>query len=326
MKILFCTYEMSDYGLDLLYDGLCKLLGPDKIFEYPVKPYYHGTRDGRFARYPQFFKYPLKHSNADIDRKLRRDFFDVILVGCRSKNDFTYPDAVNVNHEYVMIKELIKLKSKKIPTFLVDQDDFPPINNTLFKKEIPNSLAYFKREYRKDVHHPNNIHPLPFSFSTDFMPNSRSKIKNRILFWAGDINTDHRRQYIERMKQELKLDYNKKFPPNEFHSILSKSRMALNLFGFGNDTVRYYEIPVYGAMLFSMKSNNLIQHDFINNKSAILFSSPQEMVDKFKFYRKKHLLIEKISTEGFKHVRRYHNSKTRAEQFMKIVRNYNGKK
>ena len=57
-RILIMCHNHSDYGLDTLYDGLIRLLGPDNVIEFPWKPTLHGQAPVRSHGYPCTFNHP----------------------------------------------------------------------------------------------------------------------------------------------------------------------------------------------------------------------------------------------------------------------------
>src|SRR5690606_3943263 len=51
-RILFLINERPHFGLDILFDGLCTILGDDHVVDYPRKPWLHGEQPPNFANYP----------------------------------------------------------------------------------------------------------------------------------------------------------------------------------------------------------------------------------------------------------------------------------
>ena len=62
MKILFFAYTFKDYGMDVLFDGLCRALGNENVFEYPNKTFLHVEDSGM---YPNCFSYPIVKSDPE---------------------------------------------------------------------------------------------------------------------------------------------------------------------------------------------------------------------------------------------------------------------
>lgn len=42
MRVLLITHPEADYGATMFYEGLCELIGPENIFDYPLKDSLHG--------------------------------------------------------------------------------------------------------------------------------------------------------------------------------------------------------------------------------------------------------------------------------------------
>ena len=82
MRILFYTYSRVDYGADLLYDGLCRILGSENVVEQPIKPTLHGQPTGIYRWYPDLFNYPVQEKAGK---------FDIILFACRAPGQKQIP-------------------------------------------------------------------------------------------------------------------------------------------------------------------------------------------------------------------------------------------
>ena len=51
-RILFITHPRLHYGLDVLYDGLCSVLGDENVVDFPWKPWLHGEIPELLGKYP----------------------------------------------------------------------------------------------------------------------------------------------------------------------------------------------------------------------------------------------------------------------------------
>ena len=41
-RVLVINHPESDYGAAMLWNGLCEVLGPENVYDYPAKLSYHG--------------------------------------------------------------------------------------------------------------------------------------------------------------------------------------------------------------------------------------------------------------------------------------------
>jgi hypothetical protein len=316
MKILFCTYSFSDYGLDNLYDGLCQLLGYENVIEYPDKSMLHGVKDNRYAWYPQFFDYPRVMKDEQKIEMLKNNEFDIILVGCRDKTDFTDKRSYKKIAGYKQILSLLREKSKTIPIYLIDQSDAIKVNYGLIRDL--NSRLYFKREYVECNN--DKIVPFSFSYSEKKIPNIDTERLNDI-FWAGTrkFGNSQRHLFLDPLeKRRGKLFFNG-WKQHKYCTKLLSYQICLNLKGQGDDTVRYYEIPAHGALLFSQKLDIIIDNEFIDGKTAVFFSSPTEMMEKLQYCLNNKDYTDRIRLAGHEHFKKYHTSKIRAEQLLNRI-------
>ncbi|MDD5013717.1 MAG: glycosyltransferase [Atribacterota bacterium] len=311
MKILFCTHDDVDYGLDTLYDGLCRVSGYENIFEYPTRATLHGSIREKYSHFPIYFDYPTIADDCQKIAMLEEDEFDLILINSRIKIDAFF--------------ELLVEKSKKIPTFILDMSDFPPIEEDLINRL--NALAYFKREYYKDKSYSNKIYPLSFSYSPQYIPDMDIE-KNYHLFWAGR-GYSKRYRYLKLAEEitknlpkvmvvskKMRTIYNQK----EYSQKLLQSRIALNFKGYGWDNLRYYEIPLHKTLLFSKRHPLVIENDFTDGHNAIFFSSLEEMQEKLLFLLSNPDYVDRVRIRGYGHCIKYHTTTRRAEQMLRKIR------
>ena len=302
MKILFYTYPNIDYGLDTLYDGLCRVLGAENVFDYPIKPTLHGDIVKKYAHFPMYFGYPEKDIPND---------FDVILVSGRVVRDEFF--------------EIIKEKSKTIPTFIVDMTDFNAIDTDLM--EEVNARLYFKREYWSGTPYEIRITPLSFSYSEKYIP-KLSTDRPDFIFWAGKGYSKRYRYiniveelvkdlpHIIHITQQRRTVYNQK----EYSNKLSSSKVALHFKGYGWDTIRYCEVPAHGTLLFAKSHPLVIENDFTDGENAVYFYEKNEMKEKLKYMISHPDYVDKIRIKGYEHFLKYHTSTKRAEQMLGKIR------
>lgn len=308
MKILYYIPSFLDYGLDTLFDGLVQLLGPENALEYPHKPVLHGEKQKKLGWYPCFFDHPIVATDSQKIAMLQNNEFDIILIGCRLNTEFP-PD------EFI---SLIQEKSKIIPTYLIDQGDESGINSKLIEQFHPR--LYFKREFFADQISDQNIVPLSFSYSNCYLPQHISGERTHELFWAG--KSDTARQPYLKICQDLRGSPFCGYPQVRYREKLLSNTIGLNLRGWGWDTVRYYEVPAHGMLLFSQKPNIVIENAFKDGENSVMFESPEEMTEKLNYCLKNRSYVDKIRLAGHEWFTRYHTSKMRAKQMIDKINNH----
>jgi hypothetical protein len=318
MKVLFCTFGFVDYGLDVLYDGLCRALGHENVHDYPHKSTLHEEsplgRKNSYVWYPCFFNYPVAASDSDKIELLRSGGYDLLILACRGSRDFTftrYPTDPQVRHA-----DLIARMTRHIPTVLVDYADSEVVNEALIDRF--NALLYFKREYMKGTRYGKRVRPLPLAYSPQFIAPVQDDERYNMVFWAGK-RYRWRGPFLEACEHFQQQKFNKYWPQPLYAQALARHIFGLSLPGHGQDTARYYEVPANGALLFSQRLNVVIPYDFTDLENAVFFDDPNEMVGLLDFYTRHAQDVDMMRSAGTEHYKQYHTSEARAGQLLRQV-------
>ena len=307
MRILFYLQTKPSHGLDTLYDGLCKVLGYENVVDYPLKPTLHGRGWDYYLHYPCFFNYP---SPKNTLAELKEGLFDLILVGCKVEKDRLANNEVYETEGYELIKK------SNIPKVLIDQGDRAELNGVVYNEKLCrelNPILYFKRECMEET---DFVKPLPFSYA--HLLNVKTE-RVKPVFFAGDCRGAVRRKYLAVAKRWLS-DPEQKFSPGAYSQELLKTRIGLNFRGEGFDTVRYWEIPAHGAMLFSQKSPLIIPNNFVEGESGVFFESCEEFIEKMEYLIDNPDKVDIIRKNGYNQFRKYHTSEVRAGELLSAIR------
>ena len=306
-RLLIITHDFSDYGMDTLYDGLCRVLGKENVIEFPWKPTLHGCNPQKAGDYPCTFNYgdrqlPLDEILTDLDNNR----FDLIIYA--DVVQMAYPDEIR----------LIMKKAKDLPAVLYDPYDncYTPWKKTLDYTGRDTFDLYFKREMLAGVDYGANAFPLPFSFPEGLINGFHHADRSNAVFWAGKRVWGLRPLYIPSIEQILNRKFDKMFNQEEYRRALQSSRIGLSFFGSGFDTVRYWEIPAYGAMLLAERPPIRIPHNFIDGKSAVFFEDLPDLEAKLNHYLNHPDEAAQIAAAGSQILKRYHTSTARARQFL----------
>ena len=308
LRVLYVPFiKYPNYGLDIIYDGLCKVLGWENIFEYPRKETLHSGNSNLCNNYPCFFHYPDDNCLTLKKAKgmLENNEFDLVLI-C-------------MHQEQSAISELgDSLLKTTVPKFVLDQEDSYYVDYAFIDKY--NILGYFKRELVYTEEYDPRIIPLTFSYPNQLISMRFPEKKTKTMFWAGKSYYT-RGLYIDRAQSIARV----KFPPNNLHrfqyaKILDNTIIGLNLFGWGFDTVRYYELPAHGCLLFSERPPIPIYQDYVDGESAVFFSDLSEFTQKLRYLMSNPKEIQRIANNGYEHIKKYHTTDQRAKQMLSIMK------
>lgn len=309
-RILLVTHAESDYGLDTLYDGLCRILGPENVVEFPWKPTLHGQSREMTCSYPCFFDHPGAPIPLDeVCAQLRAHAFDFVCV-----TDTLRSLAQNI------LGPLMEAAGET-PLFILDTwdecGDYE--EDTLAHLGRTAACAQFKREMLINGQYGPNTFPLPFSYADDLVPQRCTGPRPEAVFWAGKRVCGLRSLYLDRLEAALGLRFTRSYTPPEYSRALLESRIGLCFFGLGFDTVRYWELPAHECLLVAERPPIRIPHNFRDGQTAVFFDDLAELEDKLRYYLANLGKAQEIATAGHAHFMRYHTSTARAQQFLACV-------
>ncbi|MBI2424485.1 MAG: glycosyltransferase family 1 protein [Candidatus Hydrogenedentes bacterium] len=309
-RVLLITHSRPHYGLDVLFDGLCEVLGADRINEYPWKPIMHGFKPEKLAHYPCSFDHPGEALpfQTILDR-LREGYYACVLYGDVEKN---LPEA-----EATALGQA----ASNTPLFVVDAlDDFVNTRDWFsVYPGFPTPAGYIKREMLHCVDYGPNTFSMPFGYDRRRGIERFSRERSRGLFWAGHRQYGMRRPCIEAVERHLDLRLDTVYPPEEYVSSMRQSRIGLNLIGLGYDTVRYWELPANGCMILSERLPFYIPYDFEDGVSAVFFEDLDDLTEKLDYYLEHVDASLDIAERGHEHYLRFHTNGARARQVLSWV-------
>lgn len=309
-RVLMITHPRPHYGLDVLYDGLCHVLGAENVVELPHKTFLHGITPDELAHYPCLFQWPgTPHTFDQIIEQLRDRRFDVVLFA-----------DIEQSLDSASVQRIIEAAGDT-PIFLVDARDEcdDPRDSTFSHLGVRSVAGVFKREMLIGVDYGPNAFPLPFAYPEGRVSPDITASRSESIFWAGHRNFGMRRLYLERLEQMLHRTLDKTYAQDQYVEQLRRSRIGINVFGFGFDTVRYWEIPAHGAMLFSERLPIRIPHNFEEGVSAVFFDHLADLETKLAYYLNNPDESLAIARAGYEHLRRFHTSSARARQMLAYI-------
>ncbi|MBI4558578.1 MAG: glycosyltransferase family 1 protein [Candidatus Hydrogenedentes bacterium] len=308
-RVLMITHERPNYGLDVLYDGLCRILGSENVVDFPWKPSLHGYQPDRLAHYPCLFDWPGTRFNLiELLKALRERQFDLILFG-----------DIERHLERDAAQRIIEAAGDT-PLLLVDQQDDPLDHRAEMAEYLAGCpiTAYFKREMLACVDYGPGLYPLPFAYPDGRVP-ALSDANRKGVFWAGHRRFGLRRLYLEHLESRLECSLDVQYSQEDYANALDGALIGLNFFGFGYDTVRYWELPAHGCLLLAERVPIHIPYNFENGISAVFFDDLESLESKLDHFRVHPDEARNIAQAGYDHLRRYHTGMARARQMLAFI-------
>ena len=312
-RILVICHDYSDYGLDTLYHGLCTVLGKENVVEFPWKPTLHGCDPHLASGYPCLFNYPGEALSVDnLVTQLKSGCFDLVL----------YADVIKMER-HDDVRRLITA-SADLPLVLYDTWDscYTPLDLVYSYIGEKGFSQIFKRELLQGIQYEGEPISLPFGYPESFCQSQDSFAAEdkASVFWAGKREYGLRPLYLRRLESLLGQSFDVRYDQETYKQKLRSSLIGLSFFGYGFDTVRYWELPANGVMLMAERLPIQIPNNFVDGESAVFFDTVAEMEEKLEYYLKKPEAARQIAIKGHEHYLKYHTSTARARRFLGAVK------
>lgn len=196
-----------------------------------------------------------------------------------------------------------------------------------------NDVPYFKREYSKLINYPDNCYSLPLCA---FIPHMKAFIlpyKNReYSINASFTNTNPCRkpiykaikQNFQHLKNELNYQWawskwgQHRWTQQDYWKQLAKTRITVSPLGNGTQCIRDFEAAAFSLAAIQEKTTE-IENIYIDGEECILFNTPDELVDKIRFYLENEGLSEKIYLAGLKKTAEYHMPVNRSKKILEVL-------
>jgi len=357
VRILFLTDDALDYASDPLYVGLSRVLGNDRVVDYPYKGAFHDPE----ARLWCLSQCPgRRYSREEILDLLRDRYFDLVCLASFRQASL---------EECARLYEQVPFP----PMVFVDGEDGPNLRHDVVGR-FPIQV-YFKREYvwgrgnrvrdfwarawtfRGDRTLFERTVPFPFSLVMDTLPDFGSVLKQIDVSYRGHASHPQRVKAVKILsgmsgirfsggvyaspddrKYKLKAgtikrlwtkivddapasegDLLKKRAPEDYYREMAASRIAVSIRGGGWMTPRYFEIVAMGTLLISDRPEVLIPNDFVDRRHAVFCKRDlSELEALVRYYLCEDAEREAIVAEGRAHLLKYHTCERRAEYFLGI--------
>ena len=338
MNILYLTDPYPDYLADQIYTGLCRVLVPKSVVDYPSKGIYHDPAQ-KVWYLPQV--QGNVHSEQDIMGLLKERHFDMICLS--SPRDRS-----------LQILELIASRGYLAPVVIIDGEDDARIRYWIAERY--HARLYFKREYIwvngkltrrwKDLNNyfrsfylnqtglKRMIFPLPFSIILDSVPKDDALEKEIDVSFRGIVSsrTSRKRTKVIELLNSMEginikghlytnKDSSNYLSPEEYYQEIRRSKIAISIRGGGFDTYRFWEILACRSLLLSELPDILIPNEFQHGEHIIYCKPDLTGLQKLiRYYLDHNQERERIAEQGYQHLLKYHTCEKRAEYFLEVCR------
>lgn len=247
MKVGVISRGSPDYQIDVVTDGLIRLLGRQSVsLDYNVR----GGWGGPYAHLLQDFQGPEPF---DIHEA------DVLIASNRSAT---------------AMREWMKRTGKK-QVALLDGEDL----DTIFSEHLSHVTVYFKREFIPHRPYDKKVRPLPFAAIPE--PIVDGVEITRQVFYSGHITHPFRAQ-VAKALAEMGFPEAQNQEKSQYNLCLMSSLIGAAVRGNGWDTYRYWEIPYFGAALLSQRPGIVIPGNFEDGKEAVFYDGIDDMKRKLR--------------------------------------------
>lgn len=248
MKVSVIAYCFPDYMMEILSDGLIRLLGRENIhfqFNEAFPP------DCMRAQIYQLLKQPNRFDLYDGD---------ALIISTRS--------GINRLSDWIS-------RTGKSHVAVIDGEDDMTIRND-FRVA---SRVYFKREIALNTQFPG-VRPLLFGAIPEPIPTVE---RTRKVAFLGKV-TSQARQEIWNVLSSLGLPAQEPLRAKEkYNEALASSLVGISVRGAGWDTYRHWENAYFGCAPLCERPKIQVPENFVDGKEAIFFDGIQDFQIKLQF-------------------------------------------
>lgn len=344
-KILLLSDPEMDYLHYQLTNGLIQLRGEENVIIYPFKHAYAGEIDDWYylsdgkrgftgaMDQGRVWKDLPRWGITDVVHAIKNGAFEFIVLSSAR----TY--AIKALEE---IKEMFG--RIPLPIVFCDSEDYTQLRRDILEKYHP--ICYFKRELldteeNKKFCSVYPIYPLPFSAITDHVPIEQYDLpaeeKDIDVFFAAGLTYEIRERIVllldEMRKEEGIMFVGGTDPPpkgrkdlhfrenyDNYCKLMGRARINLTARGFGQDTVRRWEVACYSGEV--MADNLYLQtpFPFTGGENIVYYDNDlSNLKALIRYYLKNEKERIKIGKAGKEHCFKFHTTRARAKYFLERV-------
>lgn len=285
MKIAVISKGSPDYLMDIVTDGLVRLVGRDHLsIDYNVR--FEPGGKGAYQHLCLGLKGPEPFGLDDAD---------VLVASVRSAE---------------AAKRWKAKTSRKVA--IIDGEDLKDLDYV----GLAVAHTYFKREYFRFTPYPTHVKPLPFAAIPEKLPPNVDR--NHPLFYSGHETHPFRKEISGAL-------CSMGFPPApnqdkvEYNKSLSASRIGVSVRGMGWDTYRYWEIPYFGAALLAQRPGHVIPANLVEGREAVFYHAAADFRTTLRRMMDDQAGTNKIAQAGQKAIQERHLSIHRARTVLESL-------
>jgi hypothetical protein len=231
------------------------------------------------------------------------------------------------SNNYIKYEYLKDIKNHK--TIFIDGSDSSFLE--IYVKYPINLI--FKREFLKNCFNKEDlIFPLPFAAEKRFFKTLdlvkdidisflatnnnflRESIKNYLLInYNNNSITEHTKEISYSSLYGLPQEN------PQYFNILQRSKIVVNIPGYGWDCGRYWEAISNKAILLTYKIDIEIPNEFEDEKHIFSFTTLEQFKEKIEFCINNPMIVNAMSIRAYEHLLSFHTTKKRAEYFLEII-------
>jgi hypothetical protein len=290
VKILYLNSPIYDYLTATLIEGLTEL-GHDVVCT-ETSNYGVGVTEAEFMAKADSADLIVVGSNVGIREHLLQRISNprIVLV---DGSDFAAYDINSATRYKAVFKRELCIKERDA------RDKF------IFPLPLAAERRYFLQPATKDI-----LVSFIANMQTNPLRNSihvRLKNTNNPAIISGSTS--------ERAYSSIAPNPNPIETPN-FHKLLARSLISVNVPGAGYDCARFWEILAARAMLFTFAPDIVIPDGFTDGVDFVTFSSFDEFESKLSFYLETPERAVTIAERGYRRLIEHHTTGRRAAYFL----------
>jgi hypothetical protein len=326
MKVLLLTHPEADYGE---YNGLCKVLGAENVWDVPFKKSYHG----QIHTYPGYYNGKLappswglggggstgvtapfewaqprdvpEHGEAEVFDELARGGFEAVVVGS--------PRAECRRHLAYLRERGARLDR----LVLHDGEDHQTLHRGLVQEY--GIKLYLKREMQQNLWmHGARLVPFPFSAALHHPETVEKSIDVLCAVGATNPVRGAVKAAVEEMSNVKVLAGHWGYA--RYIELIATSRIAIAPHGHGQDTVRRWEVPAFDTLMLCQKLTLAEENPLVDGEHCSYYSSVSELTEKVRWWLTHEEDRERVARAGREFVRQHHSNEARARRMLELVR------
>jgi len=245
MKVAVVSNGSPDYLIDIVTDGLIRLVGREKVH--------------------------LRYNQISTANSMQSQLFQGF--GGQNKIDFLEANLLvaSVRTKLSDLEAWVK-ETGGGKVVVVDGEDDPVIRQPHYGI----AAIYFKREYFPGTSYQARVRPLPFAAIPEELKDWPQR--DIPVTFAVGVTSPIRIEILKALKEMNVRSETVIRPKKEYNVILSRSLIGASARGAGWDTYRYWETAYFGCALLSQRLGIVIPANFVDGAEAVFFDG----VDDFK--------------------------------------------